>query len=323
MSNNNFELEQVSVRLNNETPLYSNEVINTAEDAVRIVGRQLMAHLDREQICIINLNAANNPINFSITSIGGLKNALVEPREMLKASILSNAGSVIMLHNHPSGNIKASKEDYQITEQMINSFNSVGIKLLDHIIVGGNNLTDLYSFRENNIKMFEEYRMFSGELKFSDISEELIREIDVFLVAEDLVYWINNTHSTISLTNEEAEMILNYMDGHGYNLGVDEGKLVRIDVDAEEPTIEPYSINDAIYAVCDWNADLISETDDKIKSAYSVEEVYKLREYKKTLRADEDVLDELFKKTSLGKTLELGIVKDEEKQTKYRKERVM
>lgn len=322
-ANDNFKLNQVSVRLNQETPLYSDKAIKNAEDAVKIVGQELMANLDREQICIINLNTKNNPINFSIASVGTLNNALAEPREMLKASILSNAGSVIMLHNHPSGNYYPSVEDYQVTERIIKSFDSVGIKVLDHVIIAGNNIDDYYSMREENVKMFEESPVLTGKLEFSDISEHLLHKINVFLVAEDLSYWINNTHSTISLTDKEAEIILNYMDGHGYNLGVENENLVRIDVEEETPTAEKYNINEAIYAVCDWNAELISETNENINNAASVEEVCKLREYMKALRADESVIDAMFKKTSLGKTLELGTEKQEEKKTEHKKEKAI
>ncbi len=318
-----FKLKQVSVRLNQEKPLYSEKSIKSAEDALKIVGQELMANLDREQICIINLNTKNNPINFSITSVGTLNNALAEPREMLKASILSNAGSVIMLHNHPSGNYYPSAEDYRVTERMIKSFDSVGIKVLDHVIIAGNNIEDYYSIREENVKMFEDSPVLSGKLEFADIGEHLLNKINVFLVAEDLAYWINNTHSTISLTNEEAELILNYMDGHGYNLGVENETLVRIDVDEETPVAEKYNIGEAIYAICDWNAELILETDKNINVAASVEEVYKLREYMKSLRADENVIDTMFKKTSLGKTLELGTEKKEEQKQQHKKEKVI
>ncbi len=323
IQDNNFKLDQVSVRLKQETPLYSDKVIETAEDALKIVGQELMANLDREQICIINLNTQNNPINFSIASVGTLNNALAEPREMLKASILSNAGSVIMLHNHPSGNYYPSLEDYQVTERIIKSFDSVGIKVLDHVIIAGNNIDDYYSMREENVKMFEESPVLTGKLEFSDISEHLLHKINVFLVAEDLSYWINNTHSTISLTNKEAELILNYMDGHGYNLGVENGSLVRIDQTEDEPTAEEYNINEAIYIVCDWNSELISDTNENINAAASVEEVCKLREYMKALRADESVIDTMFKKTSLGKTLELGAERQEEKKTEHKKEKVI
>ena len=312
-TNNDFKLEQVSVRLNKEAALYSNQSIETAADAVQLVGQELMSKLDREQICIINLNSANNPINFSVTSIGTLNHALAEPREMLKASILSNAGSVIMLHNHPSSDLNPSQEDYQMTMRMVQSFESVGIKVLDHVIIGGNNTQDFYSMRDENVRLFEGYQPSGGKLELLDIGEHLIREIEVFLVAEDLTYWINNTYSTIFLTNEEAELILNYMDGHGYNLGVENGELVRIDVDEETPTTENYNINEAIYAVCDWNADLIEDTHENINVAASFEEVYELRKYMQGLREDEKVINEMFKKTKLGKTLKLGIENPEGK----------
>ncbi|MFR1492852.1 MAG: JAB domain-containing protein [Eubacterium ventriosum] len=97
---NDFELEQVSVRLVKDSPLYSDERIITAESAVKIIGKELMTQLDREQLCIVNLNSFGQPINFSIVSVGQIDQALVNPREMLKASILSNAANAIVIHNH-------------------------------------------------------------------------------------------------------------------------------------------------------------------------------------------------------------------------------
>lgn len=304
---NDFKLEQVSVKLNSETPLYSDESIRCAEDAVRIVGKELMAQFDREQICIINLNTQNNPINFSIASVGTLNNALIEPREMLKASILSNAGKVILLHNHVGGSLRASEEDYKMTKKIITAFESVGIKVLDHVIIGGNNKENFYSMREDNSKMFENYKVDGKELKLTDIGEKLMKTVSVFLVAEDLAYWVNNTYSTISLENDEAELILNYMDGHGYNLGVDDENLVRIDLESGDDEMINYNIESAIYDICDWNSDLQEETTEKLEKAYSVEEVYKLRQYMNGLRSDEELLDKMFAKTTLGKTLDLGI----------------
>ncbi len=306
VSSNNFELKQVSVRLNEEATLYSSNSIQTAEDAVEIVGKELLSQLDREQICIINLDTAKQPINFSIVSVGTLNQALSEPREMLKASILSNAGSVILLHNHVSGSLSPSSQDYEMTKRMIESFEIVGIKVLDHIIIGGNNKENFYSMREDNNEMFENYKVNGKELKLTDIGEKLLHEVPVFLVAEDLAYWVNNTYTTISLENNEAELLLDYMDGHGYNLGVDGDNLVRIDAENSGNEIIDYNIESAIYDVCDWNSDLQEETSENLNKAYSVEEVYELRQYMKGLKNDEELLEKMFVKTTLGKTLDLG-----------------
>ena len=70
---NDFELEQISVRLVKDSPLYSDERIITAESAVKIIGKELMTQLDREQLCIVNLNSFGQPINFSIVYVGQIE----------------------------------------------------------------------------------------------------------------------------------------------------------------------------------------------------------------------------------------------------------
>ena len=84
------------------------------------------------------------PINFTIISMGCLDSSLVHPREVVKASILSNASGVILLHNHPSGTVEPSKDDIISTDRLKNAFNLMGIRVLDHIIVG--NDKRYYSF---------------------------------------------------------------------------------------------------------------------------------------------------------------------------------
>ena len=82
---------------------------------------------------------------------GGTINAsLVIPREVFKSSILANASAIIGLHNHPSGNVKPSKEDMIVTRKLQKCGQLLGIELLDHIIVGGTN-GKMLSFREEKM----------------------------------------------------------------------------------------------------------------------------------------------------------------------------
>lgn len=94
-----FQLEMVSVRLVKETPLLSDKPLSSPEDAVEFIGEKL-SQMDREVVCVIHLNSANMPINCHIASMGALSYAVVEPRELFKASFLSNAFSMILVHNH-------------------------------------------------------------------------------------------------------------------------------------------------------------------------------------------------------------------------------
>ena len=75
----------------------------------------------------------------NLVSVGTINASLVIPREVFKSSILANASAIIGLHNHPSGNVKPSKEDMIVTRELQKCGQLLGIELLDHIIVGGTN----------------------------------------------------------------------------------------------------------------------------------------------------------------------------------------
>ena len=102
-------------------------------------------------VCVINMASNGKPINCSIVSIGTINNSLVSPANMLKTSILSNAAEVIMLHNHPSGELLPSDIDILMTKKLLLIYNLMNIELLDHIIIGANNTDQYYSMRENDL----------------------------------------------------------------------------------------------------------------------------------------------------------------------------
>ncbi len=149
---NPFKLDVVSVRLVKDAPIASGNPIHSASDAVALVGDELRL-MDREVICVINLKNDGTPINCTFASVGALNQAMAEPRELIKASILSNAACIILMHNHPSGNLNPSKEDAVITDRMIKVCNLVGIPLLDHVIVADNN--SYFSFKEKDVLHYQ------------------------------------------------------------------------------------------------------------------------------------------------------------------------
>lgn len=141
----NKGLSQVSIRLVQESPLLSDESINTPEQAVKVLGEWLEG-MDRELVCVLNLQADLKPINMNIVSMGALNEAQVHPREVMKSAILSNAACMMLLHNHPSGSLKPSKEDVKVTDMMHQVGNLLQIPLVDHIIIGKNK--QFYSIRD-------------------------------------------------------------------------------------------------------------------------------------------------------------------------------
>ena len=144
-----YELEVVNIRLVREPSWYSEVPLRKTKDAAELMAREF-ADYDREVFCILNLASDGKIINMNIVSMGTLNASLVSPREVFKSSILSNAASIIAVHNHPSGCVNPSKQDKLITQRLREAGGLMDIELLDHIIVGGKN-RQYYSFREENI----------------------------------------------------------------------------------------------------------------------------------------------------------------------------
>lgn len=148
MMGKKYGLDQVSVRLVKEPPLFSENVIENPEDAVRILGKAFRDY-DREVVGVVHLRSDHASINMVIISMGCLNQSLMHPREILKAAFLSNAESILIFHNHPSGRLLPSREDITVTARMQQLCMLAGIPILDHIILGREH--QYYSFREKGI----------------------------------------------------------------------------------------------------------------------------------------------------------------------------
>lgn len=172
---NPFKLDVVSIRLNKDAPLMSGHPVKSPEDAVKLIGQEL-CEMDREVVCIINLKSDGTPINCTFASMGALDRSVAHPRELLKATILSNASTMIMIHNHPSGNLDPSIEDSILTDRMIKICDLVGVPLVDHIIVGGDN-SDYFSFKEKD-------RLPASDLRYSLKTDYKDIEFSVPMAAE-------------------------------------------------------------------------------------------------------------------------------------------
>jgi len=172
---NPFKLDVVSIRLNKDAPLMSGHPVKSPEDAVKLIGQEL-CEMDREVVCIINLKSDGKPINCTFASMGALDRSVAHPRELLKATILSNASTMIMIHNHPSGNLDPSIEDSILTDRMIKICDLVGVPLVDHIIVGGDN-SDYFSFKEKD-------RLPASNLRYSLKTDYKDIEFSVPMAAE-------------------------------------------------------------------------------------------------------------------------------------------
>jgi len=101
---------------------------------------------DKEQeiVILLCLDSRNKVISKNIVFIGTLNHSVVHPRDVLRIAILNNANSVILAHNHPSGDVNPSVDDRDITKKLKKACELIGIPLLDHVIVG----QGFYSFQD-------------------------------------------------------------------------------------------------------------------------------------------------------------------------------
>jgi DNA repair protein RadC len=100
--------------------------------------RPMLADLPHEEFWMLILNRANVVIRSECISKGGINATLVDARIVFKPAILYNASSIILGHNHPSGNMKASDEDIRLTKKLREAGKLFDISIFDHIIVGEN-----------------------------------------------------------------------------------------------------------------------------------------------------------------------------------------
>lgn len=129
-------VEVVSLKVVKEKSIqYLPRKVSSPQDAVDLC-RKFLNNLPEERMISISLNTKNEFNNVTTVSIGTLNSSLAHPREIYKVAVMSNASSIIIAHNHPSGNPDPSKEDIDITKRLKEAGEILGIRLLDHIIIG-------------------------------------------------------------------------------------------------------------------------------------------------------------------------------------------
>ena len=100
---------------------------------------------ERETFMVLALDSRHGVIGFQAVSIGTLNSAFVHPREVFRFSVATGAAAIIAAHNHPSGDPSPSAEDRRITERLRECGETLGIELLDHVVVAG---SQFYSFAD-------------------------------------------------------------------------------------------------------------------------------------------------------------------------------
>ncbi len=126
-----------------ETLTVREEITNYLKPGTRYTAPQqvyetfrFLMHETKEMFICLHLDGKNKIQCMDIVSIGSLNQSIVHPREVFKTALLSNAAAILLIHQHPTGDPSASSEDISITRRLKEAGEILGIKVLDHIIIG-------------------------------------------------------------------------------------------------------------------------------------------------------------------------------------------
>ena len=115
------------------------------KDAYELVKDELV-NSDREVFLSVMLTSKNHLIGVETISIGSVNAAIMSPREVFKGALLANAVSIIICHNHPSGDLTPSEEDIRMTKHLIKAGELIGVKVLDHLVVSNQGYRSLRDY---------------------------------------------------------------------------------------------------------------------------------------------------------------------------------
>ena len=130
----------------NKKLLSINDIQITSTDVVFEYYKDIFVNKKQEYFYCIFLDTNKVVIKEKLLFIGTLDYSVVHPREVFKEAVLVSASSIICVHNHPSGNVIPSKNDFEITKRLVSLGEMLGIKVIDHVIIGSDKY---YSFLEN------------------------------------------------------------------------------------------------------------------------------------------------------------------------------
>ncbi len=137
---------ELGKRINREVDNIINTKLNSASLVYKFY-KDKIGNKKQEYFYCVYLDNNKKIISDKLLFIGTLNYSVVHPREVFKEAYLVGASAIICIHNHPSGNVLPSRQDYDVTNNLMKVGQLLGIKLLDHIIISKNNY---YSFVENN-----------------------------------------------------------------------------------------------------------------------------------------------------------------------------
>lgn len=141
----------VHVELKRDSWIQPEVIVQTPDEAVDVI-QKLISDLDREMVVAIYMATSGRVIDVSICALGTIDGAMVSPSEIMRTALLTGCRSMILMHNHPSGEINPSTEDLAISRRICCAGDLIGIRLLDHIIIGNNKRK--HSIKESHPEIF-------------------------------------------------------------------------------------------------------------------------------------------------------------------------
>ncbi len=112
--------------------------INSPQDVANLLMGE-MSLLEQEHLKVLLLNTKNEVMNIQEIYVGNVNSSVVRTAEVIRPAVRENAPSIIVVHNHPSGDPTPSPEDVSITEELVAAGKLLGVELLDHVVIGNRN----------------------------------------------------------------------------------------------------------------------------------------------------------------------------------------
>ena len=202
-----FELKQVEVRLKVKAsdPIYSNEPVDCAMKAVRLLS-DFMKNMDREYVYILNFDTKMRPLSYSMVSMGGMSYAPIDPANIFKTALLSNAANMMIMHVHPSGDYTPSATDKEVTKRMVRAGMLIGIPVQDHLVVAAGT-GEYYSMRLNMPELFTQHAEMEQSVAENGILQvhEDAADIDP-KVYNKVIYFLERQQDLMQNTPEAWEL---------------------------------------------------------------------------------------------------------------------
>ena len=126
----------------------------------------------------------------------------------------------------------------------------------------------------------------------------MTREIELITTPQELQKWISDSDVQMKFSNDDLEILLGYLEGHGYALAKDtNNQLVRVDMESDEMEVDEYTLDEAIDQACDWNYSLILEADENRNNPKNMIDFANEQSRYEKYKQDEEILDKMFEQT--------------------------